>query len=143
MIVCGMISDKFVRETNQRAFLSAFFCLGCAVALTIAFTLGAGPAQLVLLGVGMFLAAASAGPSGAIVAALTPAALHGTAFAVLTLANNAFGLAPGPIVTGWVADRLGLLGALQLLPFASLAAALVFIIGTRSARSSSQLAKAA
>ena len=143
MIVCGMISDKFVRETYQRAFLSAFFCLGCAGALTVAFTLGAGPAQLALLGVGMFLAAASAGPSGAIVAALTPAALHGTAFAVLTLANNAFGLAPGPIVTGWVADRLGLLGALQLLPFASLAAALVFIVGTRSARSSSQLAKAA
>jgi len=42
--------------------------------------------------------------------------LHGTAFAVLTLANNAFGLAPGPIVTGWMADRIGLLGALQLLP---------------------------
>ena len=79
--------------------------------------------QLVLLGSGMFLAAASAGPSGAIVAALTPPALHGTAFAVLTLANNALGLAPGPIVTGWLADRIGLWGALQWLPFASMAAA--------------------
>ena len=91
----------------------------------------------------MFLAAASAGPSGAIVAALTPAALHGTAFAILTLANNAFGLAPGPIVTGWIADRIGLLGALQLLPFASMAAALVFIIGTRSSRTAIGPAKAA
>ena len=45
-----------------------------------------------------------------IVAALTPAALHGTAFAVLTLANNFFGLAPGPILTGWLADRIGLVG---------------------------------
>ena len=89
------------------------------------------------------LPSAGAAPGALCRAALTPAALHGTAFAVLTLANNAFGLAPGPIVTGWVADRLGLLGALQLLPFASLAAALVFIVGTRSARSSSQLAKAA
>jgi MFS family permease len=91
----------------------------------------------------MFLAAASAGPSGAIVAALTPAALHGTAFAILTLANNAFGLAPGPIVTGWVADRLGLLGALQLLPFASVAAALVFVVGTRSPRTATRRAKTA
>jgi hypothetical protein len=57
--------------------------------------------------------------------------LHGTAFAVLTLANNAFGLAPGPIVTGWVADRIGLLGAMQWLPLASLAGAAVFLIGAQ------------
>jgi hypothetical protein len=65
------------------------------------------------------------------VANLTPAALHGTAFAVLTLANNVFGLAPGPILTGWFADRIGLHGALQLLPAASLAAALVFFLASR------------
>jgi dipeptide/tripeptide permease len=96
-----------------------------------------------LLGIGMFLAAASAGPSGAIVAALTPAALHGTAFAILTLANNAFGLAPGPIVTGWIADRIGLHGAFQLLPLASMAAALVFIIGTRSSHTAAGVAEPA
>jgi len=95
----------------------------------LAFLLPAGAPQLALLGVGLFLAAASAGPAGATVAALTPAALHGTAFAVLTLANNAFGLAPGPIVTGWLADRIGLLGALQWLPFASMAAAAIFLLG--------------
>jgi hypothetical protein len=91
----------------------------------------------------MFLAASSAGPAGAIVAGLTPAALHGTAFAVLTLANNAFGLAPGPIVTGWLADRIGLLGALQLLPFASTAAAAVFLIGSLRARKEIGTAKVA
>ena len=143
MIVCGMISDKFVRETGPRALLSAFYCLGCAAAISVAFAFGPGSTQLMLLGIGMFLAAASAGPSGAMVAALTPAALHGTAFAVLTLANNAFGLAPGPIVTGWLADRLGLLGALQLLPIASMAAALIFIIGTRSSRTALGATKAA
>ena len=143
MILCGMISDKFVRETGPRALLSAFYCMGCAAAISLAFAFEPGRTQLILLGLGMFLAAASAGPSGAIVAALTPAALHGTAFAVLTLANNAFGLAPGPIVTGWFADRLGLLGALQLLPFASMAAALVFVIGTRSSRTASRATEAA
>ena len=45
------------------------------------------------------------GPAGAMVAGLTPAAIHGTAFATLTLANNFLGLAPGPIVTGWLADQ--------------------------------------
>ena len=77
------------------------------------------------------LAGSTAGPSGAMVANLTPAALHGTAFAVLTLANNAFGLAPGPIVTGWLADRIGLLGAMQWLPVASLCAAIVFVTAAR------------
>jgi len=143
MIACGIISDRFVRGTRQRALLSAFYCVGCAVTVALAFCLPAGNAQLVLLGIGMFLAAASAGPAGAIVAALTPTALHGTAFAVLTLANNAFGLAPGPIVTGWAADRLGLLGALELLPFASMGAALVFIIGTQNSRAELRAAKAA
>jgi len=123
-----------VRAIPQRAMLSAFFCLGCALMLSSAFFLEPGTPQLVLLGMGMFLAAASAGPSGAIVAALTPAVLHGTAFAVLTLANNAFGLAPGPIVTGWLADRMGLHGALQMLPFASISAAVVFMIGARNSR---------
>ena len=131
MIICGAASDRLARTLNQRALLSVAYCLGCAVLIGAAMTLEPGPAQLVLLGLGMFFAAASAGPAGAMVANLTPAALHGTAFAVLTLANNAFGLAPGPILTGWLADRIGLLGAMQLLPFASLAAALVFFLGSR------------
>jgi predicted MFS family arabinose efflux permease len=132
MVICGAISDRFVSSSSQRALLSVVYCLGCAFMITLAMNLGPGTPQLVLLGAGMFLAAACAGPAGAMVANLTPAALHGTAFAVLTLANNAFGLAPGPILTGWLADRIGLLGAMQWLPFASLAAAGVFLIAARS-----------
>jgi MFS family permease len=132
MVICGAISDKFVRTSSQRSLLSVAYCLGCAFLITLAMSLEPGSAQLVLLGAGMFLAAASAGPAGAMVANLTPAALHGTAFAVLTLANNAFGLAPGPILTGWLADRIGLLGAMQWLPFASLAAAGIFLVGARN-----------
>ena len=133
MIVCGAISDRLVHTSRERASLSVAYCLGCAFLIGAAMTVEPGPAQLVLLGLGMFLAAASAGPAGAMVANLTPAALHGTAFAVLTLANNALGLAPGPILTGWLADRIGLLGAMQWLPFASLAAALIFFLGSRPA----------
>jgi MFS family permease len=134
MIVCGMISDRMVQSEAKRALLSAFYCLGCAFAITTAFFLPPGSGQLVMLGIGMFLAAASAGPAGAMVAGLTPQALHGTAFALLTLANNAFGLAPGPIITGWLADRIGLLGAMQWLPFPSLVAAAIFLFGARHPR---------
>jgi len=143
MILCGIISDRLVRTHPQRALLSAFYCMGCALAITAAFLLEPGRGQLVLLGIGMFFAAASAGPAGAMVAGLTPAALHGTAFAVLTLANNIFGLAPGPIVTGWLADRIGLQEALQWLPFASMAAAAVFLIGSRAIRTRLGAAKPA
>jgi MFS family permease len=131
MIVCGMICDRFVRQTERRALLSALYCLGCAIMITVGLRFAPGVPQLLCLGAAMFLAAASAGPAGAIVAGLTPPLLHGTAFAVLTLANNAFGLAPGPIVTGWLADRMGLAAALEWLPFASMAAAATFLAGAR------------
>ena len=131
MVVCGMISDRLVRGSGRRATLSALYCVGCALMLTAALWFGPGIPQLILLGAAMFLAAATAGPAGAMVADLTPAALHGTAFAILSLANNAIGQAPGPIVTGWLADRIGLLGALQWLPLASMCAAVVFFIGAR------------
>jgi hypothetical protein len=92
----------------------------------------AGTAQLVVIGAGMFFCAGAAGPSGAMVANLTPPSIHASAFATLTLANNLLGLAPAAVLTGVVADRIGLLGALQLVPFAPLVAAAVFLIGRRN-----------
>jgi MFS family permease len=142
MILCGAISDRVVRTHADRALLSASYCLGCAVTIAAAFAVPPGTVQLVLLGFGMFLAAASAGPAGAIVAGLTPSGLHGTAFAILTLANNVFGLAPGPIVTGWLADRVGLLGAMHWLPLASIGAATVFVVGWRRSAKEIEPAKA-
>jgi MFS family permease len=142
MVVCGMISDRLVNGDGRRAILATFYCLGCAALVTSALSFGPGTAQLVLLGGAMFLAASTAGLAGAMVANGTPAALHGTAFAVLTLANNAFGLAPGPIVTGWLADRIGLLGAMQWLPVASMSAAFVFILAARRSESGLVTAKA-
>ena len=134
MVVCGMVSDRLYSLPEQRLKLSVGYSLACAVLLSAALVLPAGLPQLILLGLAIFLAAATAGPAGAMVAGLTPAAIHGTAFATLTLANNFLGLAPGPILTGWLADRFGLLGALQWLPLASIAAALVFLGARRSSR---------
>ena len=134
MVVCGLVSDRLFSRPDQRVNLAAGFSLCCAVLLSIALSLPTGPMQLMLLGLAIFLAAATAGPAGAMVAALTPTAIHGTAFATLTLANNFLGLAPGPIVTGWLADQVGLLGALRCLPLASIAATLVFLCARQSSR---------
>lgn len=74
----------------------------------------------------------AAGPGAAMVANLTPAAIAATAFATLTLAQSLLGLAPGPAVTGMLADRLDLLGALRLVPLVAIAATAAFMIGRRS-----------
>lgn len=127
MILCGMLSDRLAQgRPDRKIALAIAYSLGSAICLTLALQLPPGMAQLVLLGAAMFLVAATTGPAGAMVANLTPLAIHGSAFATLTLANNLLGLAPGPILTGQAADAMGLLGAFRLLPIACLAAAAAF-----------------
>jgi MFS family permease len=134
MVVCGVVSDRLFSQPEQRLRLAVGYSLACALLLSAALMLPPGSAQLIVIGLAIFLAAGTTGPAGAMVAGLTPAAIHGTAFATLTLANNFLGLAPGPIVTGWLADQIGLLEALRWLPLASIAAALVFLCARQSSR---------
>jgi predicted MFS family arabinose efflux permease len=133
MIACGMISDRLARDRPERKIaLATGYCLMSALLLTAALQFPPGPVQFALLGLAMFFVAGSSGPAGAMVANLTPLVVHGSAFATLTLANNLLGLAPGPIVTGRLADSIGLLGALQFLAIPCIAAALVFAAMRRS-----------
>jgi MFS family permease len=127
MLICGMLSDRLCRAAPScKILLAVAYCLGSCVLLSAGFALAPGAAQLALIGAGMFLAAGTTGPAGAMVANLTPRAIHGTAFATLTLANNLLGLAPGPLLTGALADRVGLAQACRLVPLMSIAAAAVF-----------------
>ena len=141
MVVCGFISDRFFKLPENRLLITASYSLTCALLLSVAFLVPAGPMQLVVLGAAIFLAAATTGPAGAMVAGLTPAAIHGTAFATLTLANNFLGLAPGPIVTGWLADQSSLVDAFRWLPLASIASALVMLAARQSSRTKLALAE--
>ncbi len=132
MIVCGALTDWIARHAPSRKWLMAIaYSLTCCALLVVAFRLPAGAAQLALIGAGMVLVGGTAGPASAVVANLTNPAIHATAFATLTLANNLLGLAPGPFVTGVLADRIGLLGALQWVPLTGLLAAACFIAGRR------------
>lgn len=133
MVVCGNLADRLSKHARDRKWGAAIaFCLACFVLLTIGLRMPAGPLQLMVIGAGMFFCAGASGPSGAMVANLTPPSIHASAFATLTLANNLLGLAPAAVLTGVIADRIGLLGALQLVPFAPLIAAVAFFIGKRN-----------
>ncbi len=130
MVVCGIVTDRFSRNQPARKLAMAIaYCLTTAALLGIAFQLPHGNAQLLMIGLGMFLAAGTSGPAGAMVANLTPAPIHATAFATLTLANNLLGLAPGPLATGMLADHIGLASAFTLIPLMALLAAGAFWIG--------------
>lgn len=132
MVLCGILCDRLGRANPPRKIALAIgFCLVSCVLLSIAFRLSPGTAQLSLICLGMLVAAGTSGPSGAMVANLTAPAVHGTAFATLTLANNLLGLAPGPLLTGVLADHIGLDRAFQLIPLLSILASLVFIYARR------------
>ena len=134
MIACGLLTDRLGRGRPLRRWTTAIgYATAALVLLGAAFALPVGPVQLALLGAGAFFSAGTSGPAGALVAGLTPASVRASALGVLALANNLIGLAGGPLVTGALADRLGLATALRLVPAASLAAAVVLVLGRRLA----------
>ncbi|WP_405944648.1 MFS transporter [Streptomyces sp. NBC_00932] len=129
-IVGGMVSDRLSRTAPIRKWTVSITCsVGTFALLLCGFGLHAGPLQLTLVAAGALLSNATAGPAAAMVANLTPAAVAATAMATLTLANSLLGLAPGPTVTGMLADHVGLLGALRLIPLVAVVACAAFAIG--------------
>lgn len=132
IIACGMLCDRLARRRLDRKIsLSIGYCLGSCLLLSLAFALPHGTVQLVLICLGMMVAAGTNGPTSAMVGNLTHYSVHGTALATLTLANNLLGLASGPLITGKISDHIGLAAALQLVPLISIAAAAVFIYARR------------
>jgi MFS family permease len=130
MVGGGIVSDRVSRRVPVRKWTVAISCSLASMLLLIAgFQLHTGGAQLALVGAGALLCGATAGPAAAMVANLTPGAIPATAFGTLTLANSLLGLAPGPSVTGAIADHTGLVGALRLMPLVAIPATVAFLIG--------------
>lgn len=132
MVLCGMLADHASKGDARRKWSIAIaYCAISALLLAVAFHLPNGTLQLILIAAGMFVVSGTNGPSGAMVANVTPAAIHASVFATLTLANSLLGMAPGPFVTGLVADHIGLRSTLQMLPALALASMLAFAFGKR------------
>lgn len=132
MGVLGNFADRLAIVRPSRKLLACIaYCLTSLVVLSIGFRLPPGPAQLVLLMIGVFVASGTWGPTTAVVANLTPPAIHATSLAVLTLINNLIGLAPGPFVTGVLSDKLGLDVAFQLVPLTSIVSSIALYLAWR------------
>jgi len=139
MIVCGVITDRLTRTHPIRKWTTSLVYASLSLALLpLGFAQDPGRLQLVLIAVGAFFAAGVSGPAGAMVANLTPASIRATAFGTLTLANNLLGLAAGPVVVGLLADRLGLVDAMTIMPLVSVLAIVALLIGRRAYPSSFQ-----
>jgi MFS family permease len=132
MVVCGGLSDRLsANRPALRPWFAVAFGLVTVLALEAALAAPFGPAQAIAALIGLFVAGGTTGPAGALVAEATPPRFHGAALAVLTLANNLLGLAPGPAFTGRLADRIGLHAALQVSVLAALFAAVAFALVAR------------
>ena len=132
MVLCGSLTDRLSRERPQRKFaIAVAYSVATCVLLVAAMHAPMGGVQLALLALGILLAGGTTGPATAMVANVTHPSIHATAFATLSLANNLLGMAPGPIVTGALADRFGLHAALQWAPLVCLVAATMFALGAR------------
>ncbi|MHA4848018.1 MFS transporter [Rhodococcus sp. MSC1_016] len=133
MVVCGIITDRVSRNDPARKWTTAVaFGVISLVFLGTGFQMPSGTLQLVLIGIGAFFSAGSSGPIAAMVANLTHSSVRASAFGTLTLANNLLGLALGPFVVGVLADRFGLVTALQIAPLIYIVAIVALILGKRA-----------
>ena len=132
MIASGIIADRLARRAPEvKPRVAMAYSLASAVLFAGCFLSPPGPVQLALLAAALLPVAGVAGICSAMVANLTPRRFHGTAMAMLALANNLLGLAPGPYFTGWIADRSDLLTALKLLPLPCLLALAAMALARR------------
>lgn len=133
MFLGGRITDSLTaRNPAARGIVPALYCVGSAVLLVSAFMLPPGPLQLALLFVGALFVGGHSGVGPAIVTEVTSPAIRATAIATIVLADNLLGLAPGPILAGWLSDSYGLRFALEVLPLASIVAAVFYFLASRN-----------
>jgi predicted MFS family arabinose efflux permease len=132
MIVCGAVTDRLARTVAIRKWTTAIvYTTASLVFLGVGFSLQPGGAQLLLLAIGTFFAAGTAGPAGAMVANLTHESIRATAMGTLSLANNLLGLAAGSLITGILADKFGLVGAMKIVPIVAVGALIALLIGRK------------
>jgi MFS family permease len=116
----------------------ALLCL--ATLLVLGFAFGApklaialsNAAQFALIALGGFLMTCTVGPAAAIVIDVTHPGVRSTGASVLSLFQNLFGLALGPVVAGLLSDALGLETAMAIMPAFGLIAIGALLMASRS-----------
>jgi predicted MFS family arabinose efflux permease len=133
----GVFVDRVgAGRPRLKARIMAALCLLTLVLLVPTFA-GTGAAmtretQMALVALGGFMMTCTVGPVSAIVIDVTHPGLRATGASVLSLFQNLFGLAAGPVIAGSLSDSFGLDNALTVMPLFSAVAALCFVVASRS-----------
>ncbi|MEV6329111.1 MFS transporter [Streptomyces sp. NPDC051909] len=133
-VVLGYAADRAgAVRARRKLSLPAGLALLALALLTPAFAwVPAGPVQLVLIVAGAFAVTAAVGPVPACVMDVVDPKVRATALGMVTLIQNLFGLAVGPLLTGWLSDTLGIAAALALMPLFCAGAAASLWTASRS-----------
>lgn len=133
-VIWGALVDRAgARRPRRKLAALVLLCLTSLAVLAYAFGAAHEPAaQFAWIVLGGFLATCSVGPVAVIVLDVIHPGVRATGAAVLTLFQNLFGLAVGPVLVGLMSDRIGLPSALAAVPLASLIAAAAFMLAARS-----------
>jgi len=133
-IVWSIVADRLsARFPRARLHVPAAAAVLTAVFMGVAFgALSPGNAQFALIVAGATMMTGSIGPVCAVVVDVVHPSLRATAAACLSLTQNLFGLAAGPLLTGFLSDAYGLPFALSVVPLFCLLAAAIFVVAART-----------
>jgi len=138
-IVWGTWVDRAGRKRpGAKLQMIALLCLATMLVLGAAFgapLLGialAAKTQFALIALGGFLMTCTVGPAAAIVIDVTHPGVRSTGASVLSLFQNLFGLALGPVIAGWLSDAFGLATALAIMPAFGIVAIVAMLMASRT-----------
>ncbi len=133
-MLAGVLADRAsTRNPQMRLWVPAVAAVLTTVFMVSAFGLfEPGTAQFVMILAGAAVMTATIGPVAAVVVDVTHPGLRATAAAVLSLTQNLFGLALGPLLTGLLSDAYGLTFALSVVPIFCLVSAAMLLWASRS-----------
>jgi MFS family permease len=112
--------------------LATMLVLGFAFAAPLVGIALAPKTQFLLIALGGLLMTCTVGPAAAIVIDVTHPGVRSTGASVLSLFQNLFGLALGPVITGWLSDAYGLDVALAVMPAFGIVAIAAMLMASRT-----------
>jgi MFS family permease len=138
-IVWGTWVDRAGRNRPAAKLqMVALLCLATMLVLGFAFAAPlvgialAPKTQFAVIALGGFLMTCTVGPAAAIVIDVTHPGVRSTGASVLSLFQNLFGLALGPVITGWLSDAYGLATALAIMPVFGIVAIAAMLMASRT-----------
>jgi MFS family permease len=133
-VVWSIVADRLSRRIPRaRLLVPAAAAVLTTLFMCIAFAgLPVGSAQFAFIVAGAAMMTGSIGPVVAVVVDVVHPAVRATAASILSLTQNLFGLAAGPLLTGFLSDAYGLPFALSVVPLFCLLAAALFLVAART-----------